>query len=79
MTIEFKIPKSGMGITEGTILKWLKAEGDTFTKGEVIVEVETAKAVEELEAPFSGTVQKILLQEDEEAEVLTTIALLEET
>ena len=79
MTVEFKIPKSGMGITEGTILKWLKAEGDTFTKGEVIVEVETAKAVEELEAPFSGTVQKILLQEDEEAEVLTTIALLEET
>ena len=78
MTIEFKIPKSGMGITEGTILKWLKAEGDTFTKGEVIVEIETAKAVEELEAPFSGTVQKILLQEDEEAEVLTTIALIEE-
>jgi len=78
MTVEFKIPKSGMGITEGTILKWLKAEGDTFTKGEVIVEIETAKAVEELEAPFSGTVQKILLQEDEEAEVLTTIALLEE-
>ena len=78
MTVEFKIPKSGMGITEGTILKWLKAEGDTFTKGEVIVEIETAKAVEELEAPFSGTVQKILLQEDEEAEVLTTIALIEE-
>ena len=78
MTIEFKIPKSGMGITEGTILKWLKAEGDVFAKGEVIVEIETAKAVEELEAPFSGTVQKILLQEDEEAEVLTTIALLEE-
>lgn len=78
MTVEFKIPKSGMGITEGTILKWLKAEGDAFIKGEVIVEIETAKAVEELEAPFDGRVQKILLQEDEEAEVLTTIALLEE-
>jgi pyruvate/2-oxoglutarate dehydrogenase complex dihydrolipoamide acyltransferase (E2) component len=78
MTVEFKIPKSGMGITEGTILKWLRAEGDAFTKGEVIVEIETAKAVEELEAPFNGTVQKILLQEDEEAEVLTTIALIEE-
>ena len=78
MTIEFKIPKSGMGITEGTILKWHKAEGETISQGEIIVEIETAKAVEELEAPFDGLVKKILLQEDEEAEVLTTIALLEE-
>lgn len=77
MTIEFKIPKSGMGITEGTILKWHKTEGDTITQGEIIVEIETAKAVEELAAPFDGVVKKILLQEGEEAEVLTTIALLE--
>lgn len=78
MTTEFKIPKSGMGITEGTLIKWYKAEGDSFTKDEVIAEFETAKAIEELSAPFDGTVQKILLDEDEEAEVLTVIALLEE-
>ena len=78
MAVEFKVPKSGMGITEGTLIKWYKAEGDSFTKDEVIAEFETAKAVEELTAPFDGTVQKILLDEDEEVEVLTTIALLNE-
>ena len=78
MTIELKIPKSGMGITEVTITKWLKAEGDSFNQGEVLVEVETAKAVEELEAPFNGVLKTILLGEDEEVEVLTAIALLEE-
>ena len=78
MTIELKIPKSGMGITEGTIAKWHKAEGDAITQGEVLVEIETAKAVEEVESPITGMLKKILLAEGEEAEVLTTIALLEE-
>lgn len=78
MSIEFKIPKSGMGITEGTLIKWHKAEGESFTEGEILAEIETAKAIEELPAPFSGRITKILLAEDEEAEVLTTIALLEE-
>ena len=78
MAFELKIPKSGMGITEVTITQWLKAQGDRFNRGEVIVEVETAKAVEEISAPFDGTVKEILLGEDEEVEVLTTIALLEE-
>lgn len=76
MTIEFKLPKSGMGITEATVTRWHKAEGDSFLEGEIIVEVETAKAVEELEAPFDGVVEKIIASEDEEVEVLTTIALL---
>lgn len=78
MTTEFKIPKSGMGITEGTLTKWYKAEGDSFAKDEILAEFETAKAVEELSVPFDGTVQKILLEEDGEAEVLTVIALLDE-
>lgn len=78
MSIELKIPKSGMGITEGTIAKWHKTEGEAIVQGEVIVDIETAKAVEEVEAPVSGILQKILLAEGEEAEVQTTIALLEE-
>ena len=78
MAYEFKIPKSGMGITEVTITQWHKAEGERFSKDDILVEVETAKAVEELIAPFDGLLQKILQDEDEEVEVLTTIALLEE-
>ncbi len=79
MSIELKIPKSGMGITEGTIAKWHKAEGDAITQGEILVDIETAKAVEELESPITGTLVKILLDEGDEGEVQTTIALLEET
>jgi len=67
-----------MGTTEGTIAKWLKAEGDTVTAGETLVEIETAKAMEEVPAPVSGVLQKILLAEGETAEVFTEIAVIEE-
>lgn len=78
MSIELKLPKSGMGIAEATLIKWHKAEGDTFAEGEILVEIETAKAIEEVPAPFAGVLTKILLEEDEEAEVLTPIALLDQ-
>jgi pyruvate/2-oxoglutarate dehydrogenase complex dihydrolipoamide acyltransferase (E2) component len=67
-----------MGISEGTITKWLKAEGDSVTQGEIIVEIETAKAVEEVAAPVTGVLAKILLAEGETAEVNTEIALIDE-
>lgn len=79
MTTKLIMPKAGMGTTEGTIAQWLKAEGDGITQGEVIVEIETAKALEEVEAPVSGILKKILLQEGETAEVHTEIAEIEET
>ncbi len=79
MPTELLMPKSGMGITEGTLAEWHKAEGESFTEGELIVEIETAKAVEEVEAPFDGVLVKILVPEGEEAEVQTPIALLEQS
>jgi pyruvate dehydrogenase E2 component (dihydrolipoamide acetyltransferase) len=72
------IPKPGMGTTEGTIAKWRKAEGDRVQEGEVIVEVEMAKAVEEVCAPVAGVVSKILLAEGQSAEVHTEIAIIDE-
>lgn len=78
MTIELIIPKTGMGIAEGTIAQWHKQEGDAITQGEVIVDIETAKAMEELESPITGKLVKILVPEGDEAEVGAVIALLEE-
>ena len=49
-----------------------------MTQGELIVEIETAKATQEVEAPISGILSKILLAEGETAEVRTDIALIEE-
>ena len=76
-TTKVLIPKAGMGTTEGTIAKWLKAEGDPVVEGEVIVEIETAKAIQEVCAPATGTLKKILLAEGKSAEVYTEIALIE--
>lgn len=78
MTTKVILPKSGMGIEEGTVLQWLKAEGDRVTQGEPIVEIETAKATQEVEAPVSGRLAKILLAQGETAAVNTEIALIEE-
>lgn len=76
MTIELKLPETGMGITEATITQWHVAEGGAVTQGAVIVEVETAKAIEEIEAPVNGILQKILCAEGETPEVGTVIALI---
>jgi pyruvate/2-oxoglutarate dehydrogenase complex dihydrolipoamide acyltransferase (E2) component len=67
-----------MGIEEGTARRWLKAVGDEVRKGEVILEIETAKALQEIEAPVSGTLLTILLAEGETAAVNTPVAVIEE-
>lgn len=78
MAIPVVLPKWGMGIEEGTITKWLKAEGDMVAKGEPLVEVETAKATQEVEAPASGRLTKILLPAGETIAVNTEIGLIED-
>jgi pyruvate dehydrogenase E2 component (dihydrolipoamide acetyltransferase) len=71
------LPKWGMGIEEGTVTRWLKAEGDTVVQGEPLVEIETAKATQEVEAPTSGRLVKILLPAGQSAAVSTEIAIIE--
>jgi pyruvate/2-oxoglutarate dehydrogenase complex dihydrolipoamide acyltransferase (E2) component len=78
MTVKVNFPKSGMGIEEGTAARWLKAIGDKVRQGEVIVEIETAKALQEIEAPVSGTLVQILLPEGATAAVNTPVAVIEE-
>ena len=63
-------------MNEGTILKWLKSEGDVVAEGEPIVEIESAKAVEEAPAPESGRLVRILVPEGETVETFTTIAVI---
>jgi pyruvate/2-oxoglutarate dehydrogenase complex dihydrolipoamide acyltransferase (E2) component len=78
VTRKVLIPKVGMGTAEGTIAKWLKTEGSLVSEGEVIVEIEAAKAIEEVHAPCTGILTKILLAEGETADVSTAIALIDE-
>lgn len=78
MTTRMVLPKWGMGIEEGTIVKWLKSIGDRVEQGEFIVEVETAKATQEVESPVTGILTEILLAEGQSAPVSTEIAIIEE-
>ena len=56
---EFKLPDLGEGLTEGEVVRWLVAAGDAIALNQPIVEVETAKAVVEIPAPYAGTVVKL--------------------
>ncbi|MEU5000250.1 dihydrolipoamide acetyltransferase family protein [Streptomyces sp. NPDC021622] len=60
---EFKMPDVGEGLTEAEILKWYVAPGDTVTDGQVVCEVETAKAAVELPIPFNGVVGELRFPE----------------
>ncbi|MGV2917069.1 biotin/lipoyl-containing protein, partial [Streptomyces alfalfae] len=60
---EFKMPDVGEGLTEAEILKWYVAPGDTVTDGQVVCEVETAKAAVELPIPFNGVVRELRFPE----------------
>jgi 2-oxoisovalerate dehydrogenase E2 component (dihydrolipoyl transacylase) len=60
---QFNFPDVGEGLTEGEIIKWHIKPGDTVSDGQVIVEVETAKAAVELPCPFDGVVTELLAEE----------------
>ncbi|MBT4520830.1 MAG: biotin attachment protein [Halieaceae bacterium] len=77
MAVNICVPQWGMGITEGRIVKWLKAEGESITEGEPLVEIETAKAVQELESPASGTLTRILVKEQTVVPVREVIGEIE--
>jgi pyruvate/2-oxoglutarate dehydrogenase complex dihydrolipoamide acyltransferase (E2) component len=77
MRMKINFPKSGMGISEGTVVRWLKAVGDHVSQGEALVEIETAKALQEVEAPVSGTLVEILAEPGAAVEVNATLGMLD--
>jgi len=73
---EVIMPKMGDGMEEGTLLEWLKKDGDVVKSGEVIGTIQTDKATLELEAPGKGTLRGIILQPGETVPVGRPIALI---
>jgi pyruvate dehydrogenase E2 component (dihydrolipoamide acetyltransferase) len=72
------MPKLGLTMTEGTIERWLKQEGDRVEKGEPLVEIITEKINFQYESPASGILRKILHHEGETVPVTTPIAIIAE-
>src|SRR5262245_30889507 len=77
MASEVKLPRLGQGMESGTIVKWLKGEGERVEKGEPLYELDTDKVTQEVEAEASGVLLKIAVDEGE-VPVGRTIAVIGE-
>jgi hypothetical protein len=75
--VEVLLPQWGMGMSEGTIIAWLKSVGDRVTEDEPLAEVEAEKVEETLESPATGTLVEIKVPEGDTVEVRTVVALIE--
>ncbi|NPV85121.1 MAG: hypothetical protein HPY45_03815 [Anaerolineae bacterium] len=78
MSTEVILPKLGLTMENATITNWLVKEGDTVQQGSPLVEIETDKIVQQIEAPVSGKVAKILVPDgSENIDVGTVICVIE--
>ena len=76
MTFSVKMPALGESVTEGTVTRWLKAEGDHVALDEPLLEVSTDKVDTEIPSPAAGVLQKILIAVDSVAPVGAELALI---
>lgn len=79
MATDFKFPDVGEGIQEGEVVKWLVKEGDKVKADQVIVKVETDKAVVDLPAPVGGTILKINYKEGQRVNVGSVLVVIGES
>jgi 2-oxoisovalerate dehydrogenase E2 component (dihydrolipoyl transacylase) len=76
VTTPVTMPQLGESVTEGTIARWLKAEGDEIEKDEPLAEVDTDKVNAELPSPVAGKIEKLLVSEGDTVDVGTEILLV---
>ena len=78
MSSQVTLPRLGQGMESGTIVRWLKSEGDRVEKGEPLYELDTEKVTQEVEADASGVLLRILAKEGEEIDVGKAVAVIGE-
>src|ERR1700710_795967 len=74
IAVEVVMPQMGVSVSEGTVTKWLKQEGETVESDEPLLEISTDKVDTEVPSPGTGVVTRILVQEGETVDVGTTLA-----
>ncbi|WP_314172673.1 2-oxoglutarate dehydrogenase, E2 component, dihydrolipoamide succinyltransferase [Streptomyces winkii] len=79
MAVSVTLPALGESVTEGTVTRWLKAEGEQVEADEPLLEVSTDKVDTEIPAPAAGTLSSIKVAEDETVEVGAELAVIEDT
>jgi pimeloyl-ACP methyl ester carboxylesterase len=76
MATILSMPKWGLAMKTGRVVEWLKQPGDAVQQGEPIVQIESEKAVNEVESPATGTLRWLVVQEDESAPVSAPLAVI---
>ena len=76
MAQEIFLPKFDQSMEEGMIVSWLVRAGDQVEKGQIICEIDTDKAVVEVESTVSGTLRKIIVEENQTVPVKSVIAIV---
>ena len=76
MTFSVKMPALGESVTEGTVTRWLKAEGESVALDEPLLEVSTDKVDTEIPSPAAGVLQKIVVGVDQVAAVGAELAVI---
>src|SRR6187551_3442191 len=74
--VDVVMPQMGVSVSEGTITKWLKSEGEAIARDESLLEISTDKVDTEIPSPADGVVAKILVQEGETVEVGVVLAVI---
>jgi pyruvate dehydrogenase E2 component (dihydrolipoamide acetyltransferase) len=74
--VDVVMPQMGVSVSEGTITKWLKAEGEEIAADESLLEISTDKVDTEVPSPATGVVKQIIAQEGETVAVGTKIAVI---
>ncbi len=78
MAVKVIMPQAGQDLETGVVKQWHKAEGEAVAKGEPIVQIETEKVNLDVEAPASGVLLRILVPEDTETAIFSTIGIIGE-
>ena len=76
---EIRMPKFGLSMETGTVVKWYRAVGEAVEKGDVLVEIESEKITNDVESPIDGFIKAILVQEGESKAVGEIIGYIAET
>src|ERR671930_634431 len=74
--VDVVMPQMGVSVSEGTITRWLKQEGEQVEADEALLEISTDKVDTEVPSPGSGTLTQILVQEGETVDVGTKLAVI---
>lgn len=78
MPSDVRLVQFGMGMIEGTVLRWLKQVGDTVAEGEPLVEIDAEKVTAEMESPMSGRLVEIVVGPGETVPVRAVLGRIEE-